>query len=88
MMSARGGGGGGTSKADAVRKPSKGGCVKKQTRGEGVKKRNPKILQTSYVHACTLTARAAPADGGDVPAPLQIRQPPRLQRRIHEGQCV
>ena len=38
MMSARGGGEGGTSKADAVRKLSKGGCVKKQTRGEGVKK--------------------------------------------------
>ena len=29
---------GGTPKADAVRKLSKGGCVKMQTRGEGVKK--------------------------------------------------
>ena len=38
MISARGGGEGGTSKADAVRKLSKGGCVKKQTWGEGVKK--------------------------------------------------
>ena len=38
MMSARRGGEGGTPKADAVRKLSKGGCVKMQTRGEGVKK--------------------------------------------------
>ena len=39
MMSARSGGEGGTPKADAVRKLSKGGCVKMQTRGsEGVKK--------------------------------------------------
>ena len=38
MMSAQGGGEGGTPKADAVRKLSKGGCVKMQTRGEGVKK--------------------------------------------------
>ena len=29
---------GGTLKADAVRKLSKGGCVKMQTRGKGVKK--------------------------------------------------
>ena len=35
MMSAQGGS---TPKADAVRKLSKGGCVKMQTRGEGVKK--------------------------------------------------
>ena len=33
MMSAQGGGGG-TPKADAVRKLSKGGCVKKQIMGE------------------------------------------------------
>ena len=38
MMTAHGGGGGGTSNADAVRKLSKGGCVKKQTIEEGVKK--------------------------------------------------
>ena len=39
MMSAQGGGREGTPKADAVRKLSKGGCVKMQTRGgEGVKK--------------------------------------------------
>ena len=37
MMSAQGGGGG-TPKADAVRKLSKGGYVKMQIRGEGVKK--------------------------------------------------
>ena len=35
MMSARGGREEGTSKADAVRKLSKGGCVKMQTRGGG-----------------------------------------------------
>ena len=40
---------GGTPKSDAVRKLSKGGCMKMQTRGDGVKDR--KILQTSYVHA-------------------------------------
>ena len=45
MMSAQGGG---TPKADAVRKLSQGGCVKMQNRGRGSK--NPKILQTSYVH--------------------------------------
>ena len=39
---------GGTPKADAVRNLSEGGCVKMQTRGRGSK--NPKILQTSYVH--------------------------------------
>ena len=37
-MSAQGREEGGTPKADAVRKLSKGGCVKMQTRGEGVKK--------------------------------------------------
>ena len=37
MMSAQGGGEGGTPKADAVRKLSKGGCVKMKTRrGRGV----------------------------------------------------
>ena len=44
MMSAQGGG---TPKADAVRKLSKGGCVKIQI-GGGVKDTN--VLQTSYVH--------------------------------------
>ena len=34
--------------ADAVRKLSKEGCVKMQTREEGVT--NPNILQMSYVH--------------------------------------
>ena len=38
MISARGGGEGGTPKADAVRKLSKGGCVKMQSRGLMVKK--------------------------------------------------
>ena len=49
MMSAqrRGNGDGGTPKADAIRKLSKGGRVKMQARGEGVK--NLKNLQTSYV---------------------------------------
>ena len=37
--------GGGTPKADAVRKLSNGNCVKME---RGAK--NPKILQTSYVH--------------------------------------
>ena len=38
MMSAQGGGEWGTPKADAVRKLSKGGCVKMQTRGRGSQK--------------------------------------------------
>ena len=36
----------GPRKADEVRELSKGGCVKMQTRGEGVKK-NPEILWLS-----------------------------------------
>ena len=38
MMSAQGEGEGGAPKADAVRKLSKGGCVKMQSRGLMVKK--------------------------------------------------
>ena len=58
MMSAQGGG---TPKADAVRKLSKGGCVKIQTRG-GRGSKNPKILQTSYVLYMPPLAHSADKD--------------------------
>ena len=47
MMSAQGGGGGYSAKADAVRKLSKGCCVKMQTGGGGSK--NQKTVWTSFM---------------------------------------
>ena len=59
MMSAQGGGsGGGTPKADAVKKLSKGGCVKMLTGGGGVKKSENfadpciKLKTSDYEFAC------------------------------------
>ena len=48
--------GGGGQKADAVRKLSKGDCVKMQTGGKS-QETNPKILSTSYVHGPYVSRR-------------------------------
>ena len=50
--------GGGTPKADAVRKLSKRGCVKMQTRGGGVKK-SGNFTDVDVICTCPLTGLAA-----------------------------
>ena len=61
MMSAQRGGEGGNPKADAVRKLSKGGCVKMQTKGGGG---GQKIRKTCRRHMYMAPYQKIPWPGG------------------------
>ena len=76
-------GAGGTSKADAVRKLSKGGRVKKQTGGRVSK--NQKILQTSYVQSFPKTdLQGFCLSNTNIPPASQNRREAHMQKLLIE----